>query len=320
MDKQKIVQKVSDYIDQKYMKKDGEDISNTNRNYRSALRMFLHDPRHVAFYNLKDISDDAILQYLLSIPGRSNRCTHHSAIKIMLRLHGFPNKMRYIPYPEKEDKLPVHVNLQEFAAMMAVCENLKHRAILALMFDCGLRVSEVVNLKLSDIDSSNMLVHVRQSKGKKDRSVKMSGVLLSILRTYFVSYQPKEYLFNGQSKERYTVKSCQEVVKQLCRKADIKKAFTPHKFRHGYAMALLENGSTLDEIGNQMGHESKKTTEIYARMNNKVIQKIQSPMEQIMSQQQTTTVPLPPAATQERLPSSRYGGDRSTRMPYTRNS
>ena len=294
MDKGKIVQKVSDYIDQKYMKKEGEERSHTNKNYCSALKMFLYHPAHIHFSHLKDISDDVVLQYLLAIPGRSNRCTHHTAIKLMFRLHGFPNKLRFIPYPDKEEKLPVHVNLQEFAAMMSVCKNLKHRAIIALMFDCGLRVSEVVNLKIADIDSSNMLVHIQQSKGKKDRPVKLTVVLLSILRTYFTAYRPTTYLFEGQTKEMYSVKSCWEVVKQLCAKAGIKKKFSPHKFRHGYAMALLENGSTLDEIGNQMGHNSKKTTEIYARMNNKVIQKIQSPLEQIMAAQ--AALPPTPSA------------------------
>lgn len=296
MDKGKIIQKVSDYIDQKFMKKEGELVSNTNKNYCSALRMFLYDPQHVHFSHLKDISDEAVLKYLLDIPGRSNRCTHHTVIKLMFRLHGFPNKLRFIPYPDKEDKLPVHVNLQEFAAMMSVCENQKHRAILSLMFDCGLRVSEVVNLKISDVDKSNMLLHIKQGKGKKDRPVKLTGVLLSILRAYFVEYRPATYLFEGQFKDKYSSRSCQEVVKQLTRKAGISKAFSPHKFRHGYAMALLENGSTLDEIGNQMGHNSKKTTEIYARMNNKVIQKIQSPLEQIMAAQGNVTHQLPEAS------------------------
>jgi site-specific recombinase XerD len=106
--------------------------------------------------------------------------------------------------------------------------------------------------------------------------------MLTVLMDYYNEYLPQEFLFNGQSKEQYTVKSCQNVVKQLCAKAGIDKDFTPHKFRHGFAMALLENGSTLSEIGNQMGHDSEKTTQIYARINNKIIQKIQSPLEQIM--------------------------------------
>ena len=176
----------------------------------------------------------------------------------------------------------MHVNLDEFLALITVCNNQKHRAIISLMYDCGLRVSEVVNLKISDIDSSNMQIIIIQSKGRKDRKIKLTQVLLALLRSYFVEYKPKDYLFEGQFKEQYSQRSCQEIVKQLCKKAGIKKNFSPHKFRHGFAMALLENGSTMAEIQNQMGHESEKTTKIYARMNNRVIQKIESPMEQLV--------------------------------------
>ena len=172
--------------------------------------------------------------------------------------------------------------------MIAVCQNKKHRAIICLMFDCGLRVSEVVNLKLENIDDSNMILNIKQAKGRKDRKVKFTKVLQSILIDYYNEYLPQDYLFNGQLKSQYSIKSCQEVVKQLTQKANISKAFTPHKMRHGFAMTLLENGATLDEIGNQMGHNSKKTTEIYARMNNNVIQKIESPLEQIIKENSLT--------------------------------
>ena len=288
MDKGKVIQKVSDFIDQKFIKRDGEKISNTNKNYCSALRMFLYDERIVNYSHLKDISDDVVLQYLLSISGRSNRCTHHTVIKLMFRLHGFPNKLRYIPYPEKEDKLPIHVNKEEFIKIISVCKNNKHRAVICLMFDCGLRVGEVVNLKIANIDESNMLVNVVQGKGRKDRKVKLTKVLLSILHVYMSEYNPILYLFNGQNNApQYSIKSCQEVVKQLTEKSGIKKHFTPHKFRHGFAMGLLENGEDMSRIQNQMGHHSQKTTEIYARMNNKVIQEIESPLEQIMRENES---------------------------------
>lgn len=280
-----MIEKVSDYLDQKFIKKDGQKISNTNKNYCSALRMFLYHSDHIGYSHLKDISDPIVLKYLLSIPGRSNRCTHHTAVKLMFRLHGFPNKLRYIPYPDKEEKMPIHVNKEEFLKMITVCKNNKHRAIIALMFDSGLRVSEVVDLKISDLDESNMIINVVQAKGRKDRRVKFSKVLLGILQDYMSEYNPIIYLFNGQSgAAQYSVKSCQEVVKQLTKKAGIAKNFTPHKFRHGFAMGLLENGTDIRRIQNQMGHNDPKTTEIYARMNNKVIQDIESPLEQIMRQ------------------------------------
>lgn len=123
MDIPKTIEKVSAYCDYKF----GE--TNTKHAYCYALKIFLNE-----FYNLelKAISDDSILQYLLKINGRSNRCNHHSAIKLMYRVHGFKNKMRFIPYPEKEDKLPIHVNTEEFIKLISVCENEKH--ILALAY------------------------------------------------------------------------------------------------------------------------------------------------------------------------------------------
>ena len=274
MDISKVIEKVSTYCDYKF----GE--TNTKHTYCSALKIFLNKFSNL---ELKAISDDLILEYLLKIEGRSNRCNHHSAIKLMYRVHGFKNKMRFIPYPDKEDKLPIHVNMDEFVKMFMVCDNDKHRAIISLMFDAGLRVSEVCNLKIQDVDSSNMLLNIKQAKGRKDRRVKLTTPLLTILRDYFTKYQPIIYLFNGQGDNaQYSVRSCQEVVKQLTKKAGIPKEFTPHKMRHGFAMTLLENGATLSEIGNQMGHNSEETTKIYARMNNTVIQKIESPLEQIM--------------------------------------
>lgn len=255
----------------------------TAKNYGSAVSAFLSKHPHVS--RPSDITSDEIISHLLTYKNLSSRRNAHSAIKLFYKYkskHGESSKFRFIPYPEKPDTLPVHVNINEFLQLILVCENKKHRAIICIMFDCGLRVSEVINLKLSDIDYSNMLLNIRQGKGRKDRKVKFTTVLKTVLDDYYNEYLPEEYLFNGQFKNQYSIKSCQEVVKQLTKKAGIEKHFTPHKFRHGFAMTLLENGSTLDEIGNQLGHNSKKTTEIYARMNNSVIQKIQSPLEQIV--------------------------------------
>ena len=258
---------------------------NTAKNYCSALTMFLV---HFKEYpESKAVSDEKIIDYLLGIPGHSNRRTHHSSVKLFYKIKGQPHKFRFIPYPEKEDKLPIHVNKEEFYQMVSVCTNEKHRLIITIMFDCGLRVSEVCNLKLENIDESNMLLNILHAKGRKDRKVKLSGILLLMIKSYYLAYRPDTYLFNGQGSLQYTVKSCQEVTKYLCVRAGIKKKFTPHKFRHGFAMTLLENGEELRAIGIQLGHESDKTTEIYARMNNTVIQKIESPLEQLMREKGT---------------------------------
>lgn len=280
----KNVNLLRDYIMLKY------ESHNTAKNYCSALTMFLV---HFKDYpEPKAVSDEKIIDYLLQIPGHSNRRTHHSAVKLFYKVKGQPHKFRFIPYPEKEDKLPIHVNKEEFFKMVSVCINEKHRLLITIMFDCGLRVSEVCNLKLQDIDESNMTLNILHAKGRKDRKVKLSGILLLMIKSYYLAYKPDTYLFNGQGSLQYTAKSCQEVVKQLCAKAGIQKHFTPHKFRHGFAMTLLENGENIRSIGIQMGHESDKTTEIYARMNNKVIQKIESPLEQLIREKGTGMIPM----------------------------
>lgn len=280
------------------MLKYGIDKLATADNYGRCLWRFLNH-----FKNYKEpkyVNDDDIIKYLLTIPGRSNRCTHHSAIKKFYYLRGQSHKFKYIPYPGKEEKLPIHVNKEEFIKMVNVCHNNKHRAIICLMFDAGVRVSEVINLRIEDIDESNMLLNIVQGKGRKDRRIKLTKVLLSILHDYMSEYNPIIYLFNGQvGLAKYSIKSCQEVVKQLTKKAGITKKFSPHKFRHGFAMNLLENGTDLSQIQNQMGHHSSKTTEIYARMNNSVIQKIESPLEQIMRQ---NTLPLLDISQQRFIP------------------
>lgn len=252
----------------------------TKINYSSALKKFL--VAHPGIYQHDHISDSMVSEYLLKIPGRSARCTAHSAIKLWFMLKGQPNKLKFIPYPEKEEKLPIHVNQQEFLKMISVCQNEKHRVILALLFDCGLRVSEVVNLKIKDIDTSNMVLNILQAKGRKDRKVKLSKVMLALLNSYYISHKPTEYLLEGQFGGKYSARSCQEVVRQVKHAAGIQKAFTPHKFRHGYAMNLLENGTDIERIKDLLGHSNSKTTRIYARMNNTVIQATESPLEQIM--------------------------------------
>lgn len=255
---------------------------NTAKTYCGCLTVFLVKFKEYA--KVEDINVNMIINYLLSIDGHSNRRSHHSALKLFYKIKGQGNKFKYIPYPEKEEKLPTHVNKQEFLAMINQCENQKHRVILCLMFDCGLRVSEVINLKLQDIDQSNMVLIIRQAKGRKDRKVKLTNVMLSLLLAYIYQYKPSNYILEGQFREQYSTRSIQQLVKKFSLKAGIKKNFSPHKLRHGYAMTLLENKTTLDEIQNQLGHKNKEATEIYARINNNVIQNIESPLEQIVKE------------------------------------
>ncbi len=239
----------------------------------------------------KDITADEIIRYLLTYDNLNSRRNNHSAIKLYYKHksnNGFSNKFRFIPYPEKPQTLPNPISKEEFIAMINTTDNVKHKCILMLGFDCGLRVSEVINMPLTGLDFGKMQVRVIQSKGKKDRVIKMSSVLFNYLIEYLEKYKPEKWLFNGQVKKgstqivKYDDRSCQQIVKNCAKKAGIKRNVTFHQNRHGFAVTLLENGTSLDTIRERLGHSSLKTTRIYAPLNNKEIQGTESPLEQIM--------------------------------------
>lgn len=267
--------------------------TNTYKTYCGHVKAFLYT--HIQISQPKAITAQMIIEYLVKIPNFSTRSSAHSAIKFfynyIIHPHVESQKFKYIPYPEKVETLPNAVTKEEFISLMRVCKNIKHQCILMLAFDCELRVSEVVNLKITDIRSDIMQVQIRQSKGRKDRYVKLSEVLLSFLRQYFREYTPLIYLFNGQNKApQYSIRSCQELLETYRLKSGITRRIKFHEQRHGYAMSLLENGTDIYKIQKLLGHSSPKTTEIYARMNNKVIQQTESPLEQIIRENALKTV------------------------------
>jgi integrase/recombinase XerD len=154
--------------------------------------------------------------------------------------------------------------------------------MLSLIYSCGLRRSELLNLKLNDIDSKRGLVIIRYAKGKKDRIAPLSEKILNILRDYYIAYKPTKWLFEGQDKSKqYDEASLQKVLKQSLEKAKIDKPVTLHWLRHSYATHLLENGTDLRYIQEILGHSSSRTTEIYTHVSNHNIQRITSPFDNL---------------------------------------
>jgi len=175
--------------------------------------------------------------------------------------------------PRKEKKLPRVIDGEFIKDQLSKITNLKHKAILTLTYSIGLRVSEVVNLKIKDIDSNRMLIHVKNAKGKKDRVVPLSQTVLELLRTYFKQYRPKEYLFNGHSKLQYSIGSCQKIYKKY-----IDRNTSIHTLRHSCFTHLLESGTDLRVIQKIAGHSSSKTTEIYTHVSNQLLNKVKLPI------------------------------------------
>jgi integrase/recombinase XerD len=175
--------------------------------------------------------------------------------------------------PKNEKKLPRVIDREVLVEKLSKIENLKHKALLTLAYSTGLRVSEILNLKLSDIDSDRMLIHVRNGKGRKDRYVPLSSYVLDLLRNYFKSYRPGGYLFQGQNGGQYSSTSCNQIVKKY-----LGSDKHMHLLRHSCFTSLLESGSDLRVIQKIAGHSSSKTTEIYTHVSNQMLSRVCLPV------------------------------------------
>ena len=184
--------------------------------------------------------------------------------------------------PKRAKVLPNVLSKEEVKKILEANSNLKHKAMLSMIYSCGLRRSELLNLKFSDIDSKRNIVLLKNAKGKKDRIAPLSPKILAMLRTYYKEYKPKNWLFEGQKQgEQYSEKSLQSVLKQALQKVGITKPVTLHWLRHSYATHLLESGTDLRYIQELLGHSSSKTTEIYTHVSTKNIQQIKSPFDDL---------------------------------------
>mgnify|MGYP000983199857 FL=1 len=184
--------------------------------------------------------------------------------------------------PKREKTLPNVLSKEEIKMILCAPVNIKHRAMLSLIYSCGLRRSELLNLKPTDIDAKRGIVIIRQSKGKKDRIAPLSEKILALLREYYLAYRPKTWLFEGQKPDTpYDERSLASVLKQALAKTSIKKPVSLHWLRHSYATHLHESGTDIRYIQELLGHKSSKTTEIYTHVSTRHIQKIKSPFDDL---------------------------------------
>lgn len=192
----------------------------------------------------------------------------------------------HIPFPRKQKKLPVVLSREEVSQLLAAIKSLKYRTILSLCYGAGLRVSEALNLQVADIDSSRMLIRVRQGKGHKDRYVMLSPRLLELLRVYWKAERPRTFLFPppGENKQRPIGPSAVQKVCQHARlDAGLSKAVTPHTLRHSFASHLLEAGANIRTIQLLLGHNSLQTTAVYAHVSQTTLRETVSPFDLLPS-------------------------------------
>ncbi|NQU87267.1 MAG: tyrosine-type recombinase/integrase [Mariniphaga sp.] len=258
---------------------------NTIKVYTDCLRTFF---RFFAEKNIANITNIELVkfnnQYILA-NGYSATLQNQvvNALKLFYsRMQNCKLDIEQLERPRRSHPLPNVLSKEEVAAILQAHANFKHRTMLSLIYACGLRRSELLNLKPTDVDSKRGLLIIRQAKGKKDRVVPISEKVIEMLRTYYKLFKPKIWLFEGQeSGTRYSEKSLQSVLKQALAKANNIKPVTLHWLRHSYATHLLENGTDLRYIQEILGHKSSKTTEIYTHVSIPGLQKIKSPFDDL---------------------------------------
>ncbi len=252
----------------------------TQKNYQSTVHGFL--------WHFKDeetpshIKTDSIKEWLLTFETINTRNHKLCAVKSFYEITvGMPLKLDKIPFSKKNKKLPIVLSQEEIQRMFDACENLKHKVILSILYMCGLRVSELINLKWSHIDRSRMIINIIQAKGNKDRQVGLSESIIPLLEKYYHEYKSVEYVLNGQSSDQYSDRSVGEVIKQLAIKAGINKRVYTHLIRHCTFTHMVENGIDINLIQKIAGHSNVKTTTIYTHISHNLISKIKSPLDSI---------------------------------------
>jgi integrase/recombinase XerD len=244
---------------------------NTIKNYSSQIELFLKSQSN-HFSEPSKINEKTIKHYLLQFKTRNSICHALSAIKLFYKLTvKQPMKLKHIEYPRNEKKLPKVIDSDLIKEKLSIIENIKHKAILTLTYSVGLRVSEIINLKIEDIDSKRMIIHIKNAKGRKDRIVPLSQTVLILLREYWKEYKPNEYLFNGQNSLKYSIGSCQKLYKKY-----IDSNSSIHNLRHSSLTSLLEKGCDLSIIQKIAGHSSVKTTQIYLHVSTKLLSSVET--------------------------------------------
>ena len=270
-----------DYIEQLDRMRYSE---NTKRVYVNFFKSFLN---YFPDTPPEEISDDQVNRYMNHLlmtkkVGTSTQNQVINAIKFYYKkVRKGRRKVYALERPLKETKLPKVLSEEDVVAILTAVDNIKHKTMLWLIYAAGLRRSELINLKINDVDSRRMVLNIRAGKGKKDRITLLSEKVLVLLRAYFREYRPKVWLFEGSQGNPYSATSLQKVFAQALRRSGVRKEASLYTLRHSFATHLLERGTDLRYIQSLLGHNSSKTTEIYTHVTTKGFEKIRSPLDDL---------------------------------------
>ncbi|WP_165823868.1 tyrosine-type recombinase/integrase [Pseudochryseolinea flava] len=256
----------------------------TQRAYQDQLKGFMqyYKTEHPAM-----LGEQEIRRYLLYLIQEKSvsRSTQNQAINAIKFLYekvlGEARRVYHLERPHKELKLPSVMNHHELQSLFSSCANLKHRLMLSIIYSAGLRRSELLNLRVGDVDLHRCVVHIRGGKGRKDRQSILAKSIIGDVTEYISTYKPEHWLFEGVGKQRYSETSLQKIFKRAVARAGIRKAVTLHCLRHSFATHLLESGASTRYIQVLLGHNSVKTTEIYTHVATTDLTQLVSPLDRL---------------------------------------
>ena len=281
--KRNLNQEQKDFLNEFYLYLKGKRYStSTIKTYTVFVADF------VSFYSKKSLQkltnrDVEIFIEQVFIPRKYSISTQRqfiSAIKLLILF--YPNTQindLQLERPKKSRKLPDVLSQEEVLDIIRATSNLKHRAIIATLYSCGLRISELINLRLQDFHIERKQLVIKNSKGRKDRFVSLADSFLPLLSNYYNSYKPKYFFIEGEKGGKYSAESVRQFLKKSCQKAMVYKKVTPHTLRHSYATHLLENGVDIRYIQSLLGHAKPETTMIYTHVKRKDLMQIQNPLD-----------------------------------------
>ena len=254
---------------------------NTAKVYISCFESFINHYTDMEIDDLDEQNIKIYLQYLVN-EEKSDSYINQSINSIKFYYEvvlGMPNRFYSIDRPKRTLHLPQVLDKSDVKRMINAIVNIKHKCIISLIYSSGLRRGELINLKISDVDSKRMMLLIRGAKGGKDRYSLLSSAALLDLRTYFKAHKPKEYLFEGPNGSPYSASSIRKILNMACKRVGIYKRVTPHILRYSFATYLLEDGVDLRYIQTLLGHNSSKTTEIYTHVAKHALKGIKSPLD-----------------------------------------
>ena len=268
------------------------------RDFVQILEVKRYSPNTISAYNstiklaeqyfkkpLNECTDNELHKYFhLLVTSKNASVSYQKQMVMALKLyfkevHDRSVHLEFLLPERSPEKIPVIISKQEMLKILNSISNIKHKAMVSLLYSSGMRIGELLDLKISEIDSGRMILTIRQGKGKKDRIVPLAQSILPVLRTYYTEYKPRNYLFEGPKSSRYSSSSFNAVLKKAAKKAKVEKSISAHTLRHSYATHLLEQGTDVRVIQKLLGHRSIKTTMVYTKVAETTILGVTSPLD-----------------------------------------